>query len=102
MVEIKFYGASDDLFKCRASNGYGEEIRCYDSHGVYWLKHAEGHLLVIGYYAPGCKAATWMVGVAPVAEGIPAPNWPMRFETEHEYSACLIIEAPDDVEITTV
>ena len=99
MVTIKFYGSSDDLFECEASNGFREEIGCYDSHGIYRLEHAEGQLLVAAYYAPGPKAATWLIGVALADEGVPIPNWPMKFQAEHEYSAALIVEAPDGVEI---
>ncbi len=100
MVTIKFYGSSDDLFECEADNGFREEVGCYDSHAIYRLDHEEGRLLVAGYYAPGGRAATWLIGVAPVDEGMPIPDWPMKFQTKHEYSAALIVEAPDGVTIS--
>lgn len=45
MKELKFYGASDDLFECEGA--IREEICMYSNPGVYHLKSSEGEMLVL-------------------------------------------------------
>ena len=55
MKELKFYGASDDLFEC--AGAIREEISMYSNPGVYHLKSSEGEMLVIACYTDeGCWA----------------------------------------------
>ncbi|ENY6007937.1 TPA: hypothetical protein OUK23_004225 [Klebsiella pneumoniae] len=61
MKELKFYGASDDLFEC--DGAIREEICMYSNPGVYHLKSSEGEMLVIACYTDeGC----WAIGVGQV------------------------------------
>ncbi|EPK0472951.1 TPA: hypothetical protein QHR21_001037 [Klebsiella pneumoniae] len=63
MKELKFYGASDDLFECDGS--IREEICMYSNPSVYHLKSSEGEMLVIACYTDeGC----WAIGVGQVNE----------------------------------
>ncbi|WP_253907509.1 hypothetical protein [Klebsiella pneumoniae] len=58
MKELKFYGASDDLFECEGA--IREEICMYSNPGVYHLKSSEGEMLIIACYTDeGC----WAIGV---------------------------------------
>ncbi|WP_407226169.1 hypothetical protein [Enterobacter sp. CPE_E1241] len=91
--ELRFYGASDDLFECEGA--IREEIGCFNKPGIYHLKSAEGELLVVGYYL---DSGLWSIGVSQVAENIPLPAWPVTYSI-HEcgYSPLVTIEVPNDV-----
>ena len=90
--ELKFYGASDDLFECEGA--IREEIGCYNRPGIYHLKSAEGEMQVVGYYL---DSGMWCIGVSQVGEDIPLPAWPVAY-TMHErgYSAQMVITVPND------
>lgn len=97
MKELRFYGASDDLFECEGD--IREEIGCFDSVGKYHLKSTEGEVLVIGQYL---DSGLWSVGIAPADEGVAIPDWPVSYSIyEHGYSTLLTIQAPDDIEIAS-
>lgn len=92
MKELRFYGASDDLFECEGA--IREEKGCYDSPGVYHLISEEGELLVIANYTgKGC----WSIGLCQVDEDVPIPQWQTSFSMhEKGYSVVLTIQVPDD------
>lgn len=93
--ELRFYGASDDLFECEGA--IREEIWCFDKPGTYHLKSAEGELLVVGYYL---DSGLWSIGVSQAAENIPLPAWPVAYSV-HEcgYSPLITIAVPEDISL---
>lgn len=108
MKTLKFYGASDDLFELKCSDRALANEICNDGDGTvmgFHLKADDGELRVCAYYVdPG----VWMIGVAPVEEGQPIPSWAIRLESPGasneapEYSAVIVVDAPDDVIVTVV
>ncbi|EOD9926509.1 hypothetical protein PAG72_23955 [Klebsiella pneumoniae] len=95
MKELKFYGASDDLFEC--DGAIREEICMYSNPGVYHLKSSEGEMLIIACYTDeGC----WAIGVGQVNEETHLPAWPASY-SQHErgYSVVLTLQVPDDTEL---
>ncbi len=92
MKELRFYGASDDLFECEGA--IREEINCYDRPGIYHLKSAEGEMPVMGIYTDnGC----WSVGVCQIDEDVTIPAWSTSFcMRDKGYSVVLSIQVPDD------
>ncbi|TDN54951.1 hypothetical protein EC843_1011010 [Buttiauxella sp. JUb87] len=92
MKELRFYGASDDLFECEGA--IREEIGCFNDAGKYHLKSSEGELLVVGQYL---DTGLWSVGLSPVGEGAAVPPWPTSYSIyEHGYSTLLTLQVPDD------
>jgi len=95
MKELRFYGASDDLFECEGA--IREEIGCFDSVGLYHLKSSEGELLVVAQYL---ESGLWSIGISPVDEGVAVPPWPCAYSIyEHGYSTLLTMQVPDDTEL---
>lgn len=95
MKELRFYGASDDLFECEGA--IREEIGCFNKPGIYHLKSSEGEMLIVGYYL---DSGLWSVGVSPTDEGVSVPNWSCNYSIfEHGYSPLLTIQVPDDTEL---
>lgn len=93
MKELRFYGASDDLFECEGA--IREEISCFNKPGIYHLKSAEGEMQVVGYYL---DSGLWSVGISQIAEDVPLPTWPASYGVhEHGYSTLLTISVPDDI-----
>lgn len=98
---IKFYGASDDLFKCdgggdqlRGCETFVDEVGCFDCVCAVLVGTMESGLIVSGVYAPKfTKGGAWFFGVSQVDEGIPIP-WECRIINEHDYSVALIVDAP--------
>lgn len=98
MKEIRFYGASDDLFECEGA--LREEISCFDSVGIYRLKSSEGEVLVVAHYL---DSGLWSIGLSPVGEGVPVPSWPCSYSIyEHGYSTLLTLRVPDDTELASL
>lgn len=103
---IKFEGSSDDTF-----GGYGPGIDCDHDNCANGdpisirVSGSGGEMLVTGQYCPGA-ASGWQVSVAPShndPDENPIPEWPMRIErASAPYSARLVVEAPDDVELELV
>ncbi|HBL5329214.1 TPA: hypothetical protein LR339_000952 [Enterobacter hormaechei] len=93
MKELRFYGASDDLFECEGA--IREEIDCFNKPGIYHLKSADGEMQVVGYYL---DSGLWSVGISQIAEDVPLPAWPVQYQVhERGYSPMLTIQAPDDI-----
>jgi len=92
MKELRFYGASDDLFECEGA--IREEVGCYNDVGKYHIKSSEGEVLVVAQYL---DSGLWSVGLSPVDEGVNVPDWPCKYSIyEHGYSTLLTIQGPDD------
>lgn len=92
MKELRFYGASDDLFECEGA--IREEIGCFNKPGIYHLKSAEGEMQVVGYYL---DSGLWSVGISQISEDVPLPAWPVQYQVyESGYSPLLTIQVPDD------
>lgn len=92
MKLLQFYGGSHDLMECQGA--INEAINCYDCPGIFHLKSSEGQVQVVGIYMDnGC----WAVGLTPIEEGVPIPDWPVRIsQHENGYSPLLILQVPDD------
>ena len=102
MPKLIFEGHSDDTF-----GEYNHTKDDYDCCGsgamiVFSVTDESEGLNVVGQYAnaswPDECPACWMIGVQPIEEDVPIPNWPMRFETaKNGYSPRLVIDAPSGV-----
>jgi hypothetical protein len=101
--EIRFYGASDDLFECEDPGGrFTEEIGCYNSAACYVIEDfGNTGMQVVGLYAPDClEDGCWTVGIAQLAEDAELPDWPVRYEmSKLGYSPVLILTVPDTAKI---
>lgn len=95
MKTFEFYGHSDDLLVCTGP-GYAEEVGCYQVPGVYRVASPGGAsgLFVVGHYAP-TGAGCWSVGVSPLDEDVPIPDWPIRISARG-YTTVLQVDLPDD------
>lgn len=105
MRVLKFYGASDDLFEYEDSAGPGDEIGCWDCIPTYTVKDSAGNgFQVIAVYSSTSKKiknGVWAIGVAPLDEGIPIPEWKMDMVlSKRGYSTMLVVYVPDDVTVT--
>jgi len=101
MKKLQFYGSSDDCF-CVEGGGHDNEIdNCADgSTMAYTVKQGDAGLIVTAQYAPEALPGVWTIGVAPLDEDVPIPDWPMRFGlAERGYSSMLTIEVPEAVEV---
>jgi hypothetical protein len=98
MTQIaKFYGASDDLIEVEGVKGADEfSAMTHTDGGVAGVFNLGGKLRIRAIY-DGC----WSFSVGQVDEDIAIPDWPIRVEQHPTtpYSACLIIECPDDVKV---
>lgn len=99
MKTLRFYGYSDDNFAVEG-DGLTDEISCYDSAATWAVTCGNEGLIVFGMYAPGSRAPTWVVGIAPLDEDEPLPDWPMRWLFSG-YSAVLEIDAPSAVSVVS-
>jgi hypothetical protein len=94
--QLTFIGHSDDIFSVSIDGKPVEEIDCFDRQARYKVSAGENQLYVVGeYVAPG----VWMIGVAPVNDGIPIPSWNIQSINGHDYSPTLRIECQDNVKI---
>lgn len=93
---LTFYGASDDLFVCEDKKKRNtEEAECYDGPASYKIIDENEGLIVVGHYAPS-NVGCWSVGISPLDEDCPIPNWKMHWGlSESGYSTLLSIEVPD-------
>lgn len=108
MKRLQFEGSSDDTFGEAAGEDYDNCASMEPIIFKVWSPSANDGLYVFGQYCPG-PLTGWMVGVGRLNEDDDAhiPAWPMRIEQTSgrfkvPYTPSLIIEAPDDVEITHV
>lgn len=93
--DVTFYGSSDDNFECDGGKDADEigsgcatfVIEAYGQQGlqVTGLYASEGHI----------ENAVWSVGIAPLDDDVPLPDWPMKFSADG-YTTRLTITIPDD------
>jgi len=105
---LQFYGASDDLFEIEGTRaGEPDEIGCFERIAAVKVANDHAGLFVAALYnppkrpdgLPGC----WTIGICPLEEDVPLPDWPMRWElASNGYSTKLTLEAPDDVRVSEV
>lgn len=96
MVELRFFGHSDDCAEFEASDGEAEETYL-DEDGVATFRVGTAMFVVLRYEHNGC----WSVAPMQIEEETPLPLWPMRIEQyKNGYSPVLIVEAPDGVEVS--
>lgn len=103
MRELKFYGASDDLFEIEGTSGdEPDEVGCYNRPAVAKVSSSsEGELAVVAVYAPGNVAGCWSIGLMPVDEDVPLPSWQTAWKTGGRgYSAELTLTVPDDAVVS--
>ena len=112
--KLTFYGASfdrrfmmlspsDDLFPIiGTTDSEPDEEGCFDRPAVAKVESSEGVLCVVGMYAPEGVGHCWCIGLMPIGEGVPIPEWPMEWKLsgDCEYSAALTITAPDDAVVS--
>lgn len=98
MMNLIFYGASDDLLEMEGD--IQDEFEAYNGTTVK-LTATDGEMLVTAHY--GGHAPVWSIGVAPADEDRPIPAWPMQYRlAENGYSTALIIQCPDDVTVEKI
>lgn len=107
--ELLFYGVSDDLFEVDGPGGdefsvgrsglcvvkVSSPTTCEHCGGP--MNSTEGLLVTGTYISPG----VWSVGIAPLATGIPMPEWIAKFDTEPDgkYSARLTLRVPKNATV---
>lgn len=102
-MKVYFSGSSDDCIEIEGA--HVNEFNAFERPG--WIKaqtpNGDG-LIVYAHYAPeGCPDGTWVLGVTLLAEDHQLPSWPITFWTaENGYSPVLIIDMPENVEISEV
>lgn len=94
MRVLTFYGTSDDLFEIEGTTGdEPDEIGCFQRAVAVEIRQQDHGLIVTGQYALG-GAPTWSIGLAPIDEDQPMPDWPLSWAFEG-YTAKLTVHAPD-------
>ena len=106
MTPLRFEGYSDDTFGCTGPGIDVDYDNCANGKPIFMrVDAAAGSLVVRGQYAEG-PCGGWSIAVAPAdhgAEEFHIPEWPMRIiRGSAEYSPRLVIEAPDDVQVTLI
>lgn len=102
MKTIEFRGYSDDTFGWypMGSEADGDDHDDCATFTVrtYVVEHESQRMAVTGVYGTGCM---WSVGIAPMDDDEPLPDWPMRWRFT-DYSAVLSLTVPDDATVTLV
>ena len=84
MSEMTFQGHSDDIFEAAGEEYYAPFAVIVVSDG--------GQLVVRADYT---QNGVWNIGVEPVDEGVPIPDWDFKIGTANNgYSALLTITTP--------
>ena len=98
MKTLTFRGHSDDTFgEYNITNSDVDNCASYAPIQCK-LVSAEGQMYVIGQYSRANNGC-WDIGISPIAEDVPLPNWSMCFFTE-DYSTVFRIVVPDDTTLT--
>jgi hypothetical protein len=102
-VEVSFEGGSDDLFDATSKSlALNEEFGVCEEPIELLIQAEAGALKVVGYYG---RNGTWSIGLGPVDDGAPLPDWNPRFShamrgNEAGYSAILTLTVPADAKLT--
>lgn len=99
MKTLIFSGSSDDTFGHQSDDydncASGEPI-------TFQIKRGEDEdfegLFVIGQYGIKKLPGVWSIGIAPIDEDCPLPDWEMEWSAQ-SYSTVLKIKVPGDCEI---
>lgn len=98
-MRILFEGHSDDTFGAYWEGGDVDHDDCAEGSVRTLLVEAGGQrMAVTGVYGLGC---CWSVGIAPVDDDDPMPDWLMVWGF-YRYSTRLVIEVPDDFTVRLV
>ena len=107
MRTIEFAGHSDDVFGWSEYDAHRKRLRGDEhddcSNGKVRVFRVEspstGAVLVSGAYHK-CLTAVWTVGLAPVDEDVPLPEWATmpRFRTDG-YTPVMTLTVPDDATV---
>ena len=100
MKTLMFEGHSDDTFG-ELTTGEDHDNCANNAPIIFKVLSlsAGAGVLVIGHYhlAPD---GVWTIGLAPVQEDSPIPDWPTRFRlSDRGYSPALEIDVPDDAHV---
>lgn len=99
MQTIRFRGHSDDIIYVECAGKENEYAARRHEGSPYAGTFSVEKVLVTAFYSPlgtGC----WGFGISPTAEGVPFPNWSVRFAPDgNGYGSVLLIECPDDVRV---
>lgn len=106
MRTLNFYGYSDDLVEVDGTDrsmGEPDEFDPYEKPAAMTVIDDEGTGLVVVVHLVG-QTGTWSVGIAPLDEGHPLPDWPMRWAIRSDcvHSAELQIDAPDSARVAII
>lgn len=97
MMTLKFEGASDDTFGCYWKGGDVDDDDCANmSVRTMYVKAGDQRMAVTGVYGQACM---WSIGIGPIEDDEPMPDWPMRWAFSH-YTPILEIDVPDGFEVT--
>ncbi|MBF6332457.1 hypothetical protein [Nocardia transvalensis] len=97
MKLISIEGAGDDTVVV-VIDGEPAEYPAYDGARFHLIsRRGRTHVAVTVDDDSGC----WTITVGQISEVHPIPGWPVRIEqsADHEYSARLTVDAPDDTEV---
>ena len=102
MRELKFYGASDDLFEIDDPAG-DQEIGCYDTPAIVEVRASSGRLCVVAMYAPANAVGCWSIGIMPADEDVHMPAWEAKWKlADRGYSTELTLIVPDDAVVVVL
>lgn len=103
MRTLKFYGCSDDLFEIEGTKaGEPDEIGCFEKPAAVNVVYGEAGVRVWAVYARG-ETGTWMIGIEPLDEDIPVPDWPIRMGlSDGGYSTEIAMDVPDGATVSQV
>lgn len=97
---LRFYGHSDDLMEINGTLiDEPSLVSVYETPGTVRVANDEAGLFVTALYQPNLACACWMIGIAPLDDNVPLPDWPMRWSAQR-YTTVLEIDVPDDVRIS--
>jgi hypothetical protein len=103
-MELRIYGASDDLVEFDGAISGEESVSSNDTWSGYLHHKDSGQSLTV--HAAYILTGTWVVGVAPYDEDTPLPDWPIRIEpaakSEPSYSSVLVIDVPEGTEALNI
>jgi hypothetical protein len=80
LTDLTFVGESDDRLMVRRDGAFCLQVDCGPAGGAVLLSSAAGQMVVTGcFHLHGPLTGIWSVGVALAGEGIPLPDWKVKF-----------------------
>jgi hypothetical protein len=109
MTELTLTGESDDWLMVRRDGEFCLQVDCGPEGGAVLLSSASGKMVITGYYhLHGPLAGVWSIGVALAGEGLPLPDWEVKFAmapipaysgSKKPYSPIMSVLVPHDVTV---